>query len=61
MQEENISRAIIVVQQGMTPSAKQVDVYCVNMWVVMFTFCVQSFYFLCQKNESCSDSFLKIN
>jgi len=24
MQEENISRAIIVVQQGMTPSAKQV-------------------------------------
>ena len=23
MQEENISRAIIVVQQGMTPSAKQ--------------------------------------
>ena len=26
MQEENISRAIIVVQQGMTPSAKQVVV-----------------------------------
>jgi len=26
MQEENISRAIIVVQQGMTPSAKQVSV-----------------------------------
>ena len=25
MQEENISRAIIVVQQGMTPSAKQVS------------------------------------
>ena len=24
MQEENITRAIIVVQQGMTPSAKQV-------------------------------------
>jgi hypothetical protein len=24
MQEENIHRAIIVVQQGMTPSAKQV-------------------------------------
>ena len=27
MQEENISRAIIVVQQGMTPSAKQVWIY----------------------------------
>lgn len=25
MQEQNISRAIIVVQQGMTPSAKQVS------------------------------------
>jgi DNA-directed RNA polymerase I, II, and III subunit RPABC1 len=25
MQEENITRAIIVVQQGMTPSAKQVN------------------------------------
>ena len=25
MQEENINRAIIVVQQGMTPSAKQVS------------------------------------
>jgi len=27
MQEENISRAIIVVQQGMTPSAKQVVLF----------------------------------
>ena len=27
MQEENISRAIIVVQMGMTPSAKQVRNY----------------------------------
>ena len=27
MQEENISRAIIVVQAGMTPSAKQVSIY----------------------------------
>ena len=26
MQEESISRAIIVVQQGMTPSAKQVKI-----------------------------------
>ena len=26
MQEENISRAIIVVQMGMTPSAKQVRI-----------------------------------
>lgn len=26
MQEENITRALIVVQQGMTPSAKQVGV-----------------------------------
>ena len=25
MQEENITRAVIVVQQGMTPSAKQVS------------------------------------
>ena len=28
MQEENITSAIIVVQQGMTPSAKQVRFYC---------------------------------
>jgi len=27
MQEETITRAIIVVQQGMTPSAKQVCIY----------------------------------
>lgn len=27
MQEENITRAIIVVQMGMTPSAKQVNTY----------------------------------
>lgn len=27
MQEENITRAIIVVQMGMTPSAKQVNGY----------------------------------
>ena len=31
MQEENISRAIIVVQQGMTPSAKQVLLYSLVM------------------------------
>lgn len=28
MQEENITRALIVVQQGMTPSAKQVSLPC---------------------------------
>lgn len=28
MQEENITRALIVVQQGMTPSAKQVPRRC---------------------------------
>ena len=27
MQEENISRAVIVVQMGMTPSAKQVTIF----------------------------------
>jgi len=38
MQEENISRAIIVVQQGMTPSAKQVDLFNrMNRDVVIFT------------------------
>lgn len=30
MQEENITRAIIVVQMGMTPSAKQVKNYTVQ-------------------------------
>lgn len=33
MQEENITRAIIVVQMGMTPSAKQVNTY-----IAEFTF-----------------------
>ena len=31
MQEENITRAIIVVQMGMTPSAKQVNKYIVEL------------------------------
>lgn len=31
MQEENITRAIIVVQMGMTPSAKQVNNYIVEL------------------------------
>lgn len=35
MQEENIHRAIIVVQQGMTPQAKQASVYklCIRPWL----------------------------
>lgn len=40
MQEENITRAIIVVQTGMTPSAKQV---CSKICVLMFSIC--SFFF----------------
>lgn len=31
MQEENITRAIIVVQMGMTPSAKQVYKYILEL------------------------------
>jgi len=42
MQEENISRAIIVVQQGMTPSAKQVASVelceCAGLVTVLFVF-----------------------
>lgn len=39
MQEENISRAIIVVQAGMTPSAKQV----IRLWhdPMIFQLCLQ--------------------
>jgi len=39
MQEENISRAIIVVQQGMTPSAKQVVLCYVNVREILVHLC----------------------
>lgn len=34
MQEENITRAIIVVQMGMTPSAKQVINYILELFYI---------------------------
>lgn len=37
MQEETITRAIIVVQQGMTPSAKQVCLFCFSIYVYINT------------------------
>nr|CAD7407880.1 unnamed protein product [Timema cristinae] len=37
MQEENIHRAIIVVQQGMTPSAKQVRTHSRRLWPKRFS------------------------
>ncbi len=46
MQEENIHRAIIIVQQGMTPSAKQVQNISIILYVIIFglthLFCFQS-------------------
>lgn len=38
MQEENITRAIIVVQMGMTPSAKQVKLIFVLRWYIVTLF-----------------------
>lgn len=37
MQEENITRAIIVVQMGMTPSAKQVENYTIKPDPILLT------------------------
>lgn len=37
MQEENIHRAIIVVQQGMTPSAKQVQILMLPIFQIPMT------------------------
>lgn len=53
MQEENITRAIIVVQMGMTPSAKQVKNYIIqavrsnitNIWVKI-NFKIEDFMFI---------------
>lgn len=36
MQEESITRAIIVVQMGMTPSAKQVKLYNASCTAVLY-------------------------
>lgn len=37
MQEENITRAIIVVQIGMTPSAKQVNTHIIYYYIKQLT------------------------
>lgn len=46
MQEENITRAIIVVQMGMTPSAKQVNIE------IIFTLNANTNFSMMKKNKA---------
>ena len=71
MQEENITRAIIVVQQGMTPSAKQVHISLKCLLdIVHYTFFflfsllwtwLQNTYWNTLLNQNCLSTLLNMN
>lgn len=54
MQEENITRALIVVQQGMTPSAKQVGAPTAKSLTTSLLFCPMPHFPMAPKSPATS-------